>query len=180
MVAKELCIRHYQQMRDKGRISTTKYDRRPFIELDDYLLVPLGIEGKQGYSKVDTEFRYLEKYQWSLNHKGYPQAHTESKQALLHQLIMGKKHPYMIDHINRDKLDNRRCNLRFVLNSFNLHNRPEQVNNRTGFKNVVSYSRGYRGAVCVQGVNYYTKPSDTPEGAFKLAVVLRQELGLPL
>jgi hypothetical protein len=42
----------------------------------------------------------------------------------------------LIDHINRNPLDNRIENLRIVTVSQNALNRPKQANNTSGFKNV--------------------------------------------
>ncbi|WP_439946477.1 HNH endonuclease [Streptomyces sp. BBFR109] len=44
----------------------------------------------------------------------------------------------IVDHINGDKLDNRRHNLRAVDHQINQFNRGKQVNNRSGVKGVVT------------------------------------------
>ena len=56
--------------------------------------------------------------------------------AGLHQLIMGRKRGYEIDHINRNILDNRKSNLRFVTHSKNMRNAKIQSNNKSGIKGV--------------------------------------------
>ena len=49
---------------------------------------------------------------------------TRTHKIMMHTFILGKPPKGMeIDHINRDKLDNRRENLRFVTKSQNSHNR---------------------------------------------------------
>lgn len=54
----------------------------------------------------------------------------------LHRMILfleTEKHPF-VDHINRNTLDNRKCNLRTCNNSQNLGN--QAMRNSTGFKGV--------------------------------------------
>lgn len=53
-----------------------------------------------------------------------------------------KESSVKIDHINRNVLDNRKCNLRCVSHSDNLMNRPKQKNNNSGYKGI-SIARPY-------------------------------------
>jgi len=55
---------------------------------------------------------------------------------LLHRIIMNPPRELDIDHINRNPLDNRRCNLRPCTMSQNLMNRPKTRANSSGFKGV--------------------------------------------
>jgi hypothetical protein len=55
----------------------------------------------------------------------------------LHRYIMGAKDSKIfIDHINGEKLDNRKSNLRFCNNSQNLANRGKTKLNTSGYKGV--------------------------------------------
>ncbi|MNT54080.1 AP2 domain protein [compost metagenome] len=56
----------------------------------------------------------------------------------MHRQIMGLSFgdPNMVDHVNGNKLDNRRGNLRLCIKSENMHNRRAQKNNTSGFKGV--------------------------------------------
>lgn len=56
--------------------------------------------------------------------------------VLMHRYITMCPDGYHVDHINMDKLDNRRCNLRIVLPEQNYYNRTKQSNNTTGYKGV--------------------------------------------
>lgn len=67
--------------------------------------------------KVDDEdYKYLKEYYWCLSRYGYIFAkHKESiSKVFIHRLIMGlpNRDKRIIDHINGDKLDNRKENLR--------------------------------------------------------------------
>ena len=64
----------------------------------------------------------LKQYTWYKSNHGYAIATHNYKRVLAHVCLMGKREGYEIDHINRNKLDNRRENLRFVTHIENLHN----------------------------------------------------------
>lgn len=66
--------------------------------------------------KVDPELAIiLMRYSWGLDSDGYPKAKIGGKHIRLHQAVLGAAPQGMvIDHVNQDKLDNRRSNLRFV------------------------------------------------------------------
>lgn len=57
--------------------------------------------------------------------KGYAYTYIPSLQKgeAIHRLIMGSKKGHEVDHKNRNKLDNRRSNLRFLTHQENLRNR---------------------------------------------------------
>ena len=58
------------------------------------------------------------------------------KMVSMHRLIMNAPEGFEVDHINGDKLDNRRVNLRICLKEENHRNRGLQSNNTSGFKGV--------------------------------------------
>jgi len=72
-------------------------------------------------------------YEWAsrrtlgLDNKGYVRFWYETKERQvhkkLHRVIMGEPVGYQVDHINRNKLDNRRENLRLCSNLDNSKNR---------------------------------------------------------
>lgn len=54
----------------------------------------------------------------------------------MHRLIMRAKKGQILDHINGDRFDNRKENLRFCTNSQNLANRSKTSLNKSGYKGV--------------------------------------------
>lgn len=93
------------------------------------------------YALVDDEdFEFLNKWHWS-----YSRHHTsggtvlrndKGKMIKLHRQIMGAKSGQQVDHINRDRLDNRRSNLRFCDNSQNRANSKIRKDNQSGYAGV--------------------------------------------
>ena len=73
---------------------------------------------------------------------------------------------YVVDHINRDTLDNRACNLRVVSKKVNAHNTGLRATNKTGARGVSwDSSRGkYRAALMVDG-KQYSRRFDSLEAA---------------
>lgn len=79
----------------------------------------------------------VKKYKWYIDSGGY----LKTKAFRLHQLIAKLEYGeydknYVVDHINRNKSDNRSCNLRVVTELINLLNKDNQSNNTSGVKGV--------------------------------------------
>lgn len=67
---------------------------------------------------------------------GYVRAKIAGKQALLHRLIMDPPVGMMVDHINGDRLDNRRANLRICTRMQNLRNQHARHGGTSRWKGV--------------------------------------------
>lgn len=71
-------------------------------------------------------------------------------------LHYGEWPPRNIDHINRDRADNRISNLRLGDQPENLRNKSMQKNNTTGYQNVQFHSEGrYRAVVRKNHLGYF-------------------------
>ena len=78
----------------------------------------------------------VSKYQWSIGRHGYVTSGAGKGQILLHRLILGAKSGEYVDHINRNKLDNRKSNLRICSSQENAINREKQSNTSAKYKGV--------------------------------------------
>lgn len=68
-------------------------------------------------------------YKWYQGSSGYAQSdNVEGQRVLLHKFLMKSEGFDYIDHVNSDKLDNRKSNLRFVTGSQNNYNREYSSN----------------------------------------------------
>jgi hypothetical protein len=75
----------------------------------------------------DEDYERCLKIKWSLTPNKYAKGLFEGKLILMHHFIFGKPEDgFVVDHINRDKLDNRRENLRFATDSQNSQNVPKR------------------------------------------------------
>lgn len=113
------------------------------------------------YSLVDDDdYPIVSKYNWSLSSHGYVVRRTKRGQISLHRFIAKTHHwnvgENVIDHINRDKKDNRKSNLRICTFQQNLFNRKQHFNDaKSRYKGVSKRGNGHwRMRVYVDGKCY--------------------------
>lgn len=115
----------------------------------------------KGYEAIvdDDDYEWLMKFNWCAKKSQngvYARTRISKLKCIeMHTMLMGIRMGYMIDHRNRNGLDNRRENLRYCTNAQNLLNRPPQRNNTTGFKGVTFFKGGYNAEICVNGTKHY-------------------------
>ena len=73
----------------------------------------------------DEDFERVSEKRWHFC-RGYARTRDGYKHVYLHQFILGKMEGMQIDHINRNILDNRKSNLRFVTKAQNSYNRNKR------------------------------------------------------
>lgn len=87
------------------------------------------------YAIVDDEdFEYLSQWKWHFHSTGY--ARTSNPKLYMHRLILKLKKGGICDHINRDRLDNRKSNLRIVNPTQNMINTSLRSDNSSGHKGI--------------------------------------------
>lgn len=99
--------------------------------------------------KVDNEdFNMLSKHVWlpqkMVNGKVYPYTRINGKQITMHRLIMNPPKGKMIDHLDRDPLNNQRANLRLCTHTENMRNRTPSKNGTSKYLGVMrrNYKNG--------------------------------------
>lgn len=70
----------------------------------------------------------------------YRKEDQETVRVYMHRLICGALVGEIVDHINGNRLDNRRANLRIVNDKQNALNRGKQRNNTSGYKGVTKHT----------------------------------------
>lgn len=88
---------------------------------DDCLEIPLK-RGRPALIDASDGLEVLQ-HHWFLMTVGYAAAHVGSRMMYLHRFVMGARKGEFVDHINGDKLDCRRSNLRICTQSQNGANR---------------------------------------------------------
>ena len=86
----------------------------------------------------DEDFQKVDSFNWYINNTGYAMTGCcrDKTEKTMHYLIVQQLQSRIIDHINGNKLDNRKLNLRYCNYSQNNCNRPKQKNNKSGYKGV--------------------------------------------
>ena len=85
-----------------------------------------------------SDLHLVKKYKWCVNKDNIVATRLDERTMLsIWHLIIGHPPEGMeVDHRNRNRLDNRRCNLRFATRLQNQANLSTRVNSETGFKGV--------------------------------------------
>ena len=85
----------------------------------------------------DEDFERLNQYKWHVVH-GYAvrKIGAATPTIRMHREIIKTPADMQVDHINRNRLDNRKANLRVVTKSENLKNKEIYKNNKSGFRGV--------------------------------------------
>ena len=68
------------------------------------------------------DFDLINRTTSSVNVHGYAQGHLDGKQQIIHRAIMNAPKELQVDHIDGNRLDNRKKNLRLVTSQMNNHN----------------------------------------------------------
>lgn len=110
-------------------------------------IIYLSGKDSQKFCKVDDEdYQKLSQYKWYLSHKSYANRNRkiiDGKKDIepigMHTFILGKKDGLVIDHINEDKLDNQKSNLRYISNTENIRRRGADKRSTTGYKGVYRF-----------------------------------------
>lgn len=119
----------------------------------------------------DEDFEWLNSFKWHVHKDNYKEKYNHGYYAVrkmrkngkeymqfMHRLIFNiNDSGIMIDHVNGNKLDNRRENLRIATKSENGQNRRKQINNKSGFMGVFWHKgfNKYRAVIMFNGKTLY-------------------------
>lgn len=162
------CNRHLLHIQRHGKLlEKTSREYRNAIILGNYAKLELGINGKNGYALIDISDSWLDKYKWNISSTGYAVSRIDGKLVFLHRLLMGNIAGKEVDHINRNRLDNRRHNLRVVTHLQNMNNLSLRKDSSSGIRGVYRWRdrKKWAAKIVVQGKQYHLGVFPTVEEA---------------
>ena len=134
-------------------------------EKDDYMYTTTSNGVMAKVSKED--FELVKNYYWNSNNGGYLETRIKNKRVFMHRLIMDvldkdwKK--VQVDHINLDRGDNRRNNLRLCSSAQNQINRKVRKDNSLGFTGINKEGNTYRVSICGKSIGWYKTLEEATE-----------------
>ncbi|MBK5239868.1 HNH endonuclease [Clostridium sp.] len=130
------CDKHYRQLLKFGYIKQrTTYDKNEIIIVGN--IVTMLLYNKKGDVINETifdeeELDTVKKYKWGMSGNGYVTSRINGQIIYLHRFLTGVTEEFFIDHIDRNRLNNLKANLRTCTNQENLRNTSLSKNNTSG------------------------------------------------
>lgn len=135
----------------------------------------------------DIDYEYLSQWKWCASWIGknfrpmrFPWIDGKQKTLYMYTVIANRMgiDSKLIDHIDRNSLNNQRSNLRSATHSQNQHNRGAPLNSKTGVKGVSFYKPNgkYQANITIDRKQYHLGLFDTISEAEKIVIAKRKEL----
>jgi len=114
--------------------------RNRYIAIDDGYRIELYYPNSTeiiGYAEISKEdYEKCTKVYWRKTSFGYARGRVNGREVLLHKYITETDDNTILDHIDRNKLNCRRENLRVADKALNTYNRNAPSNSSTGYTGV--------------------------------------------
>lgn len=128
---KPYCNLHYLRMKANGAPDLVGRKRTNTYEVQGETTVVTTRAGRTFF--VDTaDLEQVKRYSWCYSKTGYLVANIGGRVVKLHRYLLQPDDGVIVDHINGDPADNRRCNLRLCTNTQNSRNSSASKNSSTG------------------------------------------------
>lgn len=103
----------------------------------------------------DADIWKEQKHRTWWEHSGYAKTHIMGKEVPFHSIVKKCPEGYVIDHINRNRFDNRSENLRVTTKYVNSINKSASPLSSTGIKGVYKDKYGYKVDISVKKKRIY-------------------------
>jgi len=129
------------QLHEVPGVPCRNYRPKPKTPEGDVRLIPL-TEGFYAYVDA-SDYEWLSQWNWHIASGGYPARSGPGKQVFMHREIMPPPKGMVVDHIDGNRTNNCRFNLRVCTRKENQGNLRKQRGTYSQFKGV-SYSKRHR------------------------------------
>lgn len=144
-----------------GRLRAGKMSKRIPLTQGKYAIVD------------DCDYEWLSQWKWCAERNRdtfYAQRRVRRPGGLrltirMHRLVANPPPNMMVDHVNRDGLDNRRCNLRVCTHAQNQLNHKRHRTNSSGYRGVLFHRGKWVAKISVNGKPRHLGTFETPEEA---------------
>lgn len=184
---KGYCTKHYAQIQHYGKIINTIYDKNEIIKHDDY--AEIIVRNKQGAIKgkalIDLDdVDKCKRFKWGMYSNSYFYGNINKILRIrLHRFVLGLDDWNInneVDHINRNRADNRKSNLRIVNRSDNNKNRNKSCSKAVNMNNDNVYfdkkRNRYYGRYNYQKITYNTSYYKNRDDALNEMNIIKQIL----
>jgi len=128
-----------------------------------HLFKSMEISTKKGIIVLDDNSPYANCL-WNVNLRGYARRlislNGKRVDVFLHRLVAEARPKEIVDHINRNKLDNRRENLRVVSSLVNCLNRNPNTKKLSKYKGITKKGNGWQVYVNGKYIGYFKSEID--------------------
>jgi hypothetical protein len=151
-----------------------EFDKASYVKLE---LLGRAKNLEQNYFLISKScLEKVIRHNWYLDSNGYPMTYT-GRSKTLHKNLLGKQEKgYVIDHINRNKLDNRMENLRIITAKENSYNRTKNINSNNKYKGVRKSGNKYIASISKDGIKREIGGFETEEAAAEAYDMMAEEL----
>jgi hypothetical protein len=134
-----LCETHYARSLPRRPRQSQRRPSPVRVQLEEgYALVDLfGVGGVLGHARVScADVPAVSEHRWYLWQGGYAAARIQGRTCRMHRLILDAPDGTEVDHIDGDRLNNQRTNLRLVDKKLQAENKKVRSDSQTGFRSV--------------------------------------------
>jgi hypothetical protein len=126
----------------------------------------LTVDYGKAVALIDDDNAHLARYTWRTDRYGYVHRKAKGKRYYLHHIVIGRAPEGSVcDHINRDKLDNRKDNLRHITQAANRQNVPAQARNKSGLRGVQIVGGRFKAYVGRKSLGFFPSAEEAAQAA---------------